>query len=182
MNRKNRLNRADTLDMMMRVRDGIIMTLSSTPDLNSAELSRLTIGDVDAEAGCLRVRSHSGTRSVPLASLPMHFLDQYIRHVRPHIGKTFNANAPLFVSVYDAEPMTPNYLQKTIKHHLNRLDQGSEPLNLITVPVPFGYLLPTFSPPFGHLLGDQKRNQAAEGKRVTVSPFGKSGNANIWKK
>ena len=150
MNWKNELKGQVDKDTLMRVRDGILMMLYFTTDLQSVELARLTIQDVGED--CLHVRHRTGKRCVPVGCKPMHLLKEYIRHVRPHIGKSHNAEAPLFVSVYDAEPMTPNYLQKTIKYHLNRLN-CAEPVNrlalqLSTFALPFHHLCTTFSVPF----------------------------------
>jgi len=114
-------------DAQMKLRDQILMHLYYASDLNSAEISRLTIQDVDIEARCIHVHSSTGTRTVPLGPLTISHLRQYIKYFRPEIGKSCKADSALFVSVYDAEPMTPTHVRMTIKHHVKRTGRTRQP-------------------------------------------------------
>jgi len=103
-------------DAQMRLRDAVMMDLSRVTDLNTAELSRLTIRDVNLDAGCLQVHGSTGTRAIMLGPVTRTRLRQYIRYFRPEIGPCKDDDA-LFISVIDGEPMTPTHIRKTIEHH-----------------------------------------------------------------
>lgn len=107
-------------DDLMKLRDAIIMAIYHTTDLNTADLARLTVRDVDIEAGCLLIRGASGILKVRLQDRTMRGLAEYIRQARTPPEGLGKGDAALFVSVFDAEPMTATHLHKTIKYYLSR--------------------------------------------------------------
>jgi len=120
-------------DAQMNLRDSILQELFQNADLNSAELSRLTIQDVDIEAGCLHVYRRNAMRPVPVRAATMEKLRQYIQEVRTQNGKPCKADDALFVSVFTAEPMTPTHVQKSMMHHIKQLRQiGELPSTLVS--------------------------------------------------
>lgn len=112
----NQTNRKpQTPDALMKQRDDVMMELHDVTGINSGELSRLTIQDVNLDAGSLLVHGWNGTRTVPLLSSSRDLLRQYIQHFRPAIATCTGEDA-LFISIYDEKPMSPSHVQRTLNH------------------------------------------------------------------
>ena len=85
---KKLLETPDT-NTVLGYRDRTILEVFYTCGIRRSELIHLKVGDIDLEAGLLRVNAGKGNkdRVVPVGKIALRYLRHYLKEVRPHLVK-----------------------------------------------------------------------------------------------
>ena len=111
------LNQAD-IGTPSGVRNRAILETLYSTGIRRAELSNLTLYDIDTEHGTLMVRQGKGRRDrlIPIGARACAWVARYVREVRPQFIVT-QEQGPLFVTDY-GEPFEKNRLSDMVKRHM----------------------------------------------------------------
>jgi integrase/recombinase XerD len=84
-----RLLEAPDLSTVLGYRDRTILEVFYSSGIRRSELINMLLGDVDADAGLLRVNAGKGNkdRMVPIGNIAVKFLKNYLKEVRPRLVK-----------------------------------------------------------------------------------------------
>ncbi len=113
---KQILDQVDTKTPLGK-RDRAILEVFYATGIRKAELRNLLTGDLDLAGGLLRITLGKGARDrvVPLGSLAVTALEDYLSHARPQLLGTGHTEQ-LFIS-YRGNPLDPHTLGSLVKRH-----------------------------------------------------------------
>jgi len=103
------------LSTLTGIRDRTILEVFYSTGIRLAELTNLTIYDVDLQGGLLRINKGKGAkdRVIPLGKHAITFLKEYITRVRPHHTKKNKKVRILFVSRFGT-PLSRQVIDRMI--------------------------------------------------------------------
>jgi len=99
------------------LRDRAMLEVLYSTGIRLRELNNLNVFDIDTANGFLRVNKgkFSRDRFAPLNRAACYFLNQYIKHARPHLTKNNPRETALFVGYCTHKKMNPVVIQQKIR-------------------------------------------------------------------
>lgn len=99
------------------LRDKAMLEFMYATGLRVSEVSRIRLGDINFEAGFLRVTGKGNKeRIVPVGKHAMEWLQRYIQKARPLLGQQAQARSEIFLSTRGT-PLSPKTIWLLIKKH-----------------------------------------------------------------